>query len=179
MTQRIRWLHYAHTYLYRRTDILCPWRRISCHWLPRTVYLTGQCRQTALIPLRSFRNDSAPSSAPATTANQKWESTRKDTLYTTNALRVTTEALATRYRDVWLSGQYIRALSNATFKRIVIERCDAYKLCSHIGLQCESKKVAPLKVFCDIFTQYISVKFSYCQFISTHTDQFWSIYLNI
>jgi len=37
----------------------------------------------------------------------------------------------------------------------------------NVHMQCESKKVAPIKLFCNIFTQakYISVKF--CQFIAS------------
>jgi len=59
------------------------------------------------------------------------------------------------------------------------------RLTDNDNVQCESKKVAPAKknFFCNIFTQvkYISVKFCgfVASFISTHTYQFCSIYLNI
>jgi len=54
---------------------------------------------------------------------------------------------------------------------------------NHPDIQCESKKVAPIKLFA-IFSLRLSIYFReilpVCyQFISRHTYQFWSICLNI
>jgi len=52
-----------HTYLYRRTDVLYPWRRISCRWLLRRVFLTILSRWTVAALISSVRIDSVTSSS--------------------------------------------------------------------------------------------------------------------